>query len=335
MRNILVILIAALTCVACVGGPALAQLTQTTWQGDVNTNWFEEDNWSGEEVPTDGHEAIIPYNPTGGSVYPVINNSEVDAEAGKLTMTVSGGTRAKLEIKAGSVLILGTGGPQTSTVDGDIVLGDGSLPYGSLKINGTHTLTGEGGTIELKEKSSIIPLNDTDDLLIITGDSGCTGYPDDRACSLTIFGIGFVTVRLDRAFVVGNHAGGTPLKLDGYDMTGTSVGFWIAENGGAIAVGTDVTGACTWLIEADSPGTIWLGHTDVGDGCVAATGPVTIKSGLLHVPNGSRFCTTGKLTWKSVSVNGTPSQGQILTSGDATATFGLGGASICPACNVE
>ncbi|GMU38845.1 MAG: hypothetical protein KJ057_15470 [Phycisphaerae bacterium] len=335
MRNILVILIAVLTCAACAGEPAFAQLTQTTWDGSEGTNWFEGDNWSGSVVPDDTFEAVIPHNPTGGSVWPVIDNSEVDAEAGKLTMTVSGGTRAKLTIKSGSVLILGNGGALTSTVDGDLVLGDGSLPYGSLKINGTHTITGKGGTIELKEKSSIIPLNDTDDLLILTGDSGCTGYPDDRACSLTVFGIGYIAVRLDnRAFVVGKDAS-KPLKLDGYDMTGTSVGWWIAEDGGSIAIGTDITGACTWLTKANAPGSFLLGHPDVGDGCVAATGEVILKSGLLSVLDGSRFCTSGKLTWKSVDVNGTPSQAQIVTTGAATATFGLGSASSCTACNVE
>lgn len=303
--------------------------TDRTFTGGSG-RWDVDGNWSPNGEPSEDDNVTIPADQD-----PYIPEDYETAECRTLTMAVSGGTRSSLTLQSGAILTLGNGGTLTSTVDGDIVLGDGTLPYGSLKINGTHTITGKGGTIELKEKSSIIPLNDTDDLLILTGDSGCTGYPDDRACSLTVFGIGFVAVRLDnRAFVVGKDAS-KPLKLDGYDMTGTSVGWWIAEDGGSIAIGTDITGACTWLIKANSPGSFLLGHTDVDDGCVAATGEVILKSGLLSVLDGSRFCTTGKLTWKSVDVNGTPSQAQIVTTGDATATFGLGSASSCTACNVE
>ncbi|MCK6465569.1 MAG: hypothetical protein L6Q93_12135 [Phycisphaerae bacterium] len=64
------------------------------------------------------------------------------------------------------------------------------------------------------------------------------------------------------------------------------------------------------------------------------TGPVTLKAGELDCQCGTTFCTTGKLTWKSVLVNNTPTQGQIFTSGNGVATFGLGNATPgCPACN--
>lgn len=329
--NWLRILALVVLVVGLVAVPATA--TDYTFTGGSG-RWDIETNWSPNGEPDENDNATIPYNQN-----PYIPDNYTTAKCRTLTMAVSGGTRSSLSINSGAILTVGNGGTLASTVDGDIIIGAGTLPYGSLRIDGTHTIAGEGGTIELKEKSSIIPLTGSSDLLIIAGDSGCEEYPDDPACSLVVFGTGTIKVPLDnRAFVVARN-GGT-LKLDDYDMTGTSAGHWIAEtngqNGeGTLAVGTDISGACHWLIEADSPGTIFIGHADVGAGCVAASGPVTLKSGLLLVPDGSNFCTSGKLTWKSVSVGGVPTRPAIETSGAASASFGMGNPNTCSACNVE
>ncbi len=312
--------------------PATAEDKEFT--GGTGAAWDVQGHWYPSGIPTENDNVTIPYNQG-----PYIPDNYTTAKCRTLTMEVSGATRSGLAINSGAILTLGNGGTLSSTVDGDIIVGAGTLPYGSLRIDGTHTITGEGGTIELKEKSSIIPLNGGNDLLIIAGDSGCEEYPDDPACSLVVFGSGFIKVPFDnRAFVVARN--GQTLKLDEYDMTGTSAGHWIAEtngqNGeGTLAVGTDISGACHWLIEADSPGMFAIGNSEVGAGCVTASGPVTLKSGLLVVPDGSNFCTSGKLTWKSVSVGGVPTRPMIETSGTASASFGMGNPNTCSACNVE
>ncbi|GIK16891.1 MAG: hypothetical protein BroJett003_18550 [Planctomycetota bacterium] len=255
-----------------------------------------------------------------------------DAACRTLTMQVSGATRSALNLEKESTLKLGDGSARTSFVHGDITVGSSNIPVAQIRIDGDHTITGIGGTINVRHKGQIVPETGSGDTLIITGDTGCTGYPDSRDCSLTILGAGFVLVPLDnRAFVVGT--GGEKLSLDTYDMTGTSTGHRVAEGDGGLEFGNEVTGACKWEISSDALNSvIFIGSSTLGDACVRGAGPTTLESGYLTIQDGSSFCTTGKLTWRSVEGDPATSP-QIVTSGTASATFGLGGASPCAACD--
>lgn len=223
--------------------------------------------------------------------HPYIPEAYQQAVCRTLTMEVSGSGRSTLTLQSDAHLTLGDGNARTSRVDGDILIGD-VLPVAQIRINGVHTITGRGGTIELTHKATIVPHNGSNDKLIITGDSSCTGYPSDRSCGLMIWGNGTIAVPFDnRAFVAGRDD--STLTLANYDVTGH--GYWIAEGNGGLKFLTDVTGACTWLIDGISGGTFHIGDSN-GVGCVAATGPVIIKNGAMIVNDGSRFCTHGKLT---------------------------------------
>ncbi len=327
VATILVVLVLALFVVAA--GPVFAFIqdctgNNTTTFSGAGTDWTASGNWS-DGVPNEDRCAVIPAGKT-------VEVPEYQSAACKtLTLQVSGSTRSTLTLQKSATLKLGDGGTLTSFLNGDLLVGGADAPVAHLRIDGVHTINGSGGKIKLTHKGQIIPHTDGNDKLILTGDTGCSGYPDSRDCSLTLYGDGYVMVPLDnRAFVMG--LGGDTLHLDTYDMTGTSHGFWMVENGN-LEFGNTVTGACTWKIPAESYHEIRIGSSALGDACVGADGPVVLEGGILNVADGSKFCTRGKLTWKSVSVDGTPTSPKINTYGDASATFGLGMMSLCAACN--
>lgn len=327
IASILVVLVLVLSVVAA--GPVLALIqdctgNNTTTFNGTGTSWIDGDNWS-DGVPDEDKCAVIPAGKT-------VEVPEYQSAACKtLTLQVSGSTRSTLTLQKSATLKLGDGGTLTSYLNGDLFVGGADAPVASLRIDGVHTVNGSGGKIKLTHKGQIIPHTDANDKLILTGDTGCSGYPDSRDCSLTLFGDGYVLVPLDnRAFVMGLD--NDTLHLDSYDMTGTSHGYWMVEDGN-LEFGNTVTGACTWKIPADSSHAIHIGSSELGDACVRATGAVVLEGGVLNIADGSKFCTTGKLTWKSVSVGGTPTSPTINTYGDASATFGLGVATPCAACN--
>ncbi|MCC7292427.1 MAG: hypothetical protein IT449_10245 [Phycisphaerales bacterium] len=327
MKSLLTFMIVALLCVTCVSGMALAQLTQTTWQGDVDDDWFEENNWTSGQRPDEGYEAIIPYNPAGGNVWPVIDDDQQVAEAGKLTITVSGATRGSLTIKGQSVLVLGDGNAQTTTINGDVYLGqNGGSDYATLKINGSHVIQGEGGTITMRDfqNTKILENDGTGDYLTLqSSNTSCTGWPADRDCTVLMHGSAEIHVGLDnRAYVVSDDS---CLKLKTDAKTGTSAGYWQVENGAEFHVETGVTGACPWEI-TDLDG----GQFIVEDnGCVNATGPVTLNAGELLCYE--QFCTSGKLILKSVSKGGGQYTGpRIYVVGGKEAKFGS--AVTCGSC---
>lgn len=251
-----------LVCIAVTARPASA--TDKTFTGGSDA-WNVGGNWTPNGEPSSSDNVTVPYDQ-----HPYIPAEYHDAACRTLTMQVSGGNRSSLTMQTDSVLTLGNGSTLTSSVDGDILVGD-QLPVAYIKINGVHTITGAGGTINLTHKAAIVPYNGSNDKLIIMGDSGCTGYPTSRSCSLTIYGNGTIAVPFDnRAFVVGTD--NQELHLTTYDMTGTSYGYWVAEGGGSLRFLTDVGGACTWLIDGASTGNIYIGDQSSGVGCVAATG---------------------------------------------------------------
>lgn len=242
-----------------------------------------------------------------------------------MTIQVSGGTRGKIEIWGSSTLILGDGSAQTSTLDGDLYVGENASIPGKLQIDGAHTLQGDGGVIHLVNFDSTIEEKDAtgDSLIIQSSDGSCTGESNDRSCSVLVHGTGQVLVELDnRAWVVSDANG---LTLGRESKTGTSTGFWVAENNATLHVETEVTGGCAWQVidVGDTNSTIWIKDT----GGVQATGPVVLKEGCLKCQG--PFCTTGKLTWKSVTSGEGPA---IRVYPEITATFGLGGASPCASC---
>ncbi len=331
MRTVLTILIAALVCVACIGGPAFAQLTPTEWTAlGETTSWFDEDNWD-EGVPTSGHHATIPHNPDGGSVWPVVDDPNTNARAGKLTITVSGGTRGSLNVNHGCTLILGSG-TQTSYIHGDVFVGDAE-GAGTIEVKGAHTILGNGGTILLQRLSEINPANASGDSLTIgSSATPCT----QRSCSLVLHGYGVINVELDnRAYVVADEK---LMNLEEAPKTGTSAGTWTAEGSAILNVSTQVTGACAWkLVDLTSGGKINL--TDSPRGCVRASGPVTLLSGTLHCEAGQGenprvvFCTSGKLTWKSTFNGSFWTQPRIATmSANSSASFGLDSEELCATC---
>ncbi|MBE7458682.1 MAG: hypothetical protein HS102_19040 [Planctomycetia bacterium] len=96
--------------------------------------------------------------------------------------------------------------------------------------------------------------NDGDDKLTLkrSGGSACEDYPDGLDCNVLLHGTGTIKVQLDnRAFVLGDYA----IVLDDRAKTGTSEGWWIAENNGSLTITCDVSGAGHWFL-AD------LGRTD-------------------------------------------------------------------------
>lgn len=324
MRTVWTVLITAIVCVACLNGAAFAQLTQTTWQGDVSTDWFWGPNWD-NGVPTESYHANIPYNPSGGSVWPVIDDNQQVAEAGKLTITVSGGTRATLTITAGATLVLGDGSAQTTTIHGDVYLGTDATGsnYGILEIDGNHIIQGAGGTITMRDfnHTKINEHDGTGDYLTLQSSSICS--PLAHGCTMLMHGSAEIHVGMDnRAFVVSDDS---CLKLKSDAKTGTSAGSWEVENGAEFHVEAGVTGACAWEI-TDVDG----GQFIVEDsGFVCASGPVTINAGELLCYE--QFCTSGKLILKSISKGGgLYTNPRVYVVGGKQARFG--GSVNCASC---
>lgn len=326
MKHMCIILIVAIVLFSCVSAPAVAQLTNTTWTaGDSTRDWSTSNNWN-NGVPTSSHHAIIPATTLSGRM-PRLNGGE-SRTAGKLTLEVDGSDRGKIEVWGNSTLILGDGSAQTSMIDGDLYVGEDASHPGKLKIDGAHTLQGDGGVIHLVNFDSTIEEKDSagDSLILQSSDGSCTGESNDRSCSVLVHGTGQILVELDnRAWVVSDANG---LTLGGEGKTGTGAGFWVAENDATLHVETEVHGGCAWQVidVGDTNTTIWIKSS----GCVQATGPVVLKEGCLKCQG--PFCTTGKLTWTSVTSGGGSSSPAIRVYPEISATFGLGGASACASC---
>ncbi|KAA0222961.1 MAG: hypothetical protein HS102_08955 [Planctomycetia bacterium] len=290
-----------------------------------NRNWLNDNNWQGGSRPTASNRAIIPAN---AARMPLIDNDTTDAVAGAITIEAG----AKINVEEGATLILGDGNAQTTTLDGELFLGRSGHEHGVLKINGDHTIQGEGGVIHMihYDSTKIIENDGTgDELTLQSSNTSCSGWPQDRDCTVVLRGGGEIHVALDnRAYVVGDL---DCLRLKDEPKTGSSAGFWVVENDTEFHVMTTVTGACAWqCIDTTAP----LGGTfkiEYGEGCVAATGPVTLYAGTLEC--GASFCTAGKLTLKSVACDDCvddKSEPRIIAHVSVSTTFGLGTAS--PGC---
>lgn len=324
MRKIGVIIMAALIIAACVNGVALAQLADTYWIGGTSTNWFYDGNWD-NNTPNSSKHAIIPATTQSGRM-PEIRDTSTTARAGKLTIQKSGNDFGTLFIDGGCVLELGDGNARTSTLDGDVTISRDHHGPGTLKVRGDHTIEGDGGTIILDKDSLIDEYTDNGNDKLTLKSTGSCGDP---TCSIVLTGIGRVGVALDnRAYVVADNSG--QITLEDRDKTGTSSGSWIVKGGATLKVSCHVTGACNWFSEDDNyPGKIEL---TANEGCVRGAGDLTLTAGSLTCFANTQFCTTGKLTWKSVANSSGTTSPKIFTTSTSSATFGLGGASTCPSC---
>lgn len=299
MARIVLILFALLLVCLAAPGEVLAQLDPTEFSNVNGTSWFALDNWS-NGVPNATKHAIILANqechiPTGGS----------NATAGALTIEED----ATLEIEEERTLTLGVQDEMHSSVieDGGLlqIADSGASNNATLKIAGDHTIAGDGGVILLFAKSEILDNGDEDDFLTIDGVAG------NRSASLLVTGTdGLISVPLfNNAFVVASGGKQTSLGLCLKDdpMDSGCDGHWIAEADGQLSVLTFVEGDGRWLTQDSdlallSGGTIVIGDGTGGDGCVVSDGElvVTGDASVFNVTPYGRFCTTNKMTHRSM-----------------------------------
>ncbi|MCC7292943.1 MAG: hypothetical protein IT449_12850 [Phycisphaerales bacterium] len=161
---------------------------------------------------------------------------------------------------------------------------------------------------------------DGDDKLILKATSTCS----NQSCSMTLRGDGHIKVNIDnRAYVIADDH----IWLEDRAKTGTSDGWWWVKEAGTLEISAEVTGASAWYVDSDSADNKVLLIED--SGCVKSSGPVTLLGGELSCPCGTTFCTTGKLTWKSIAVGQNTTEPLIRTTSTSVATFGLGGSGTC------
>ncbi len=290
----------------------------TTFVGN-GTSWTDSGNWD-NGVPDSSKCAVIPADDGENEHFNVVIPGSTTASCKTLTIGNEGDDKSTLFLTGGSTLILGDGGTLTSTIDGQFDLSVAPTTPATLKINGDHTIQGNGGVIVLVKGSVIEEHTDADDKLTLKATSTCSS----PSCSMTLKGDGYIDVNFDnRAYVIANDH----IRLENRSKTGTADGWWIVNDVGLLTVSTLVTGACAWYIESDSEDNRISLSEDAG--CVNGSGPVTLKAGELDCQCGTTFCTTGKLTWKSVTSGGGTTEPRIRTRSTSLATFGLGGASSC------
>lgn len=198
------------------------------------------------------------------------------------------------------VLTLGA----SSTVDG-LVLWDGKI-----LIDASLTITGNGGVIQggsgLEGPGrAVIDANDAAYVLTIAG-----ATPGNPATSLSITHAGEIKAKLDnRAYVIATDER-NELRLTTRDKTGTSDGYWIADecddslNPGCdsssfaprihVESTCEVDGASNWIVRGHDNSAIEVEHD-----CLDLTGDFFMTDGRLIL--GASLRTQGHLTIQSVS----------------------------------
>ncbi|MCC7292001.1 MAG: hypothetical protein IT449_08070 [Phycisphaerales bacterium] len=273
----------------------------TTCFDGPGTSWTVGDNWN-HGVPDSTKIAVIPADDDGDEHFDVVIPGSTTAYCKTLTIEDEGDDRSTLFLTGGSTLVLGDGGTLTSTLDGQFDLSVHPGDPGTLKINGVHTIQGNGGVIALNKGSVIEEYTDGDDKLILKATSTCSS----QSCSMTLHGDGYIKVNFDnRAYVVADDH----IRLENRAKTGTDDGWRIVNDAGTFTVSTQITGASAWYVDSDSA----LNEIDLIEeaGCVLSTGPVTLYAGVLSCECGTTFCTSGKLTWKSVQAGGGTTEPRI------------------------
>lgn len=323
------LVIAATTCIVVITAPAMltplpepllltdCDSQHTTRFAGPGTSWTGN-NWD-NGVPDSTMCAVIPADDDGDVHFNVVIPGSTTAYCKTLTIEDEGDDRSSLYLTGGSTLVLGDGGTLTSTIDGQFDLSVHPGDPGTLRINGVHTIQGNGGVIALNKGSVIDEYADGDDKLILKATSTCSS----QSCSMTLHGDGYIKVNFDnRAYVVADDH----IRLETRAKTGTSDGWWIVNDAGTLTVSTNVTGASAWYVESDSANNLIDLIQEAG--CVLSTGPVTLYAGMLACECGTTFCTSGKLTWKSVQAGGGTTEPRISATATSVASFG-GTCSTC------
>lgn len=197
-------------------------------------------------------------------------------------------------------------------------------------------MVGENGRVELIDKAGIDGYGcgecprECDAHLLIEGVSTADCSEAERPLreeSLVVTGNGWILVPMKNdAFVVTHSDFGTlHLTCDAKDSG--CCGEWVVEQSGSMLIVCTVKGLGTWRSEFTEENVAWGGRFDIGDsshgaGCVAAEGPVFLTSGdfgdgtrwAMWLENGSKFYTSGRAVWGSVSDGNTSSAPQIIVS---------------------
>lgn len=297
-------------------------LAQTTFQGP-GTNWHTPRFWS----------AGVPNASTAAIIEAPCEIDEQDAAA----LSVRIKENITWHVKDPRILTLGDGddGNESFIESGaKLIIGTNGGPA-TLRIDGGHKITGDGGVIEMRKSSWID--HESDDTDVLTLDHTYGEDPPDRSCSLVVTGAGRIAVKLFKRAYVGGKVGSVVanIALIDHDKDGGSDGFWIAEGFGSLGAYCYVTGAAEWHVDdLVGGGLIQIGSDLEAVGCVYASGNVSVLSDSSHpisdlpvfvISDGSVFCTTGNLTFESTSADIDP---EILAEGDAYAAFG----GTCAAC---
>jgi hypothetical protein len=131
--------------VALLALPATASAITKTWEGDVDNNWGNPQNWDTISVPTDNDTAVISSN-SGTNPDPVVSDAGRVADAVQLsdgqTLTVLGGT---LQVDHQITAPAGTN-VTVSGATGNLIFG--FLPGDGLQIANSAGLTLNGGFID-------------------------------------------------------------------------------------------------------------------------------------------------------------------------------------------
>ncbi|MCC7292944.1 MAG: hypothetical protein IT449_12855 [Phycisphaerales bacterium] len=122
----------------------------TTFNGGINSSWTQGGNWS-FGVPDSNKCAVIPADDDGDEHFDVVIPGSTTAYCKTLTIEDEGDDRSTLFLTGGSTLVLGDGGTLTSTIDGQFDLSVHPSSPATLKIDGVHTVQGNGGAIVLNK----------------------------------------------------------------------------------------------------------------------------------------------------------------------------------------
>lgn len=289
------------------------------WQGDVNTNWNNANNWDLGVVPTSTDTAVIPDVTGGGGVQPILN---VDVVVANLTLqtaaTVNQNGRdltvtGTLSIASTAAFTVGGSTAATDLIvntldnNGNInFTGNESLTITTIDIDsGTFTVVGDSDTTETKNLVDFnFGVNNIDFFNLTINDTSAT--PDTYTINdgvnneLTVAGTLTITdATLDSSANTENVGIGVDLIINGAGATFTatnsssvtmagsatlSAGTFTAPSGGNdLTVGTNLTVSGATL--------------NISDGDLDVNGNVVISAGTLSAPDDNRsFTIAGNFT---------------------------------------
>ena len=325
---------------AVLGSSALA----TDWVGDVNTDWNDPLNWSGD-AGTAGSNAIVNTNsPNIATISANIPGNPVDIFVG-----TGGGTNARLDHTAGNAATGGgnwmfvghnggtgtfnladtaaTGGSFTGfgqgtgnlNVGGRLYIGgfQGTGSNGTVNVNTTGTLA-IPGQLQLGTNQSVGVLN-LDAGSVTTGDWTEVGNGTGSSGTLRISG-GSLTKGGGEHFIVGAN-GGTGLMTQTGGSLNVNNDIWIANNGGSVGTVNISAGSIA------NGGWMTIGRNG-GNGTVNMTGGSWTKNGggtfVVAEGNGS----VGVLTQSGGAISAGGGEFWVGQAGGSSGTYNLSGGTL-------